>query len=91
MALGTKVDGVNCIIVNSNLEEILLETNEKLDALMKINLTTEVMLAKLHRINGDGWEVLNELVKPLEYQIIRNEKPVLLRTNAITYVVGKLV
>ncbi|WP_232695698.1 hypothetical protein [Brevibacillus daliensis] len=44
MALGTRVDGVNCIIVNSNLEEILLETNEKLDARMEINLTTEVML-----------------------------------------------
>jgi 2-polyprenyl-3-methyl-5-hydroxy-6-metoxy-1,4-benzoquinol methylase len=89
MAIGTKVNGINCIIVNSNLKETLLESNEKLEALMEINLKTEEMLGKLHRIYGDGWEVINELVKPLEYQIVRNEKPVLLSTDAITFVVKK--
>ena len=29
------------------------------------------------------------IVKPLEYKIVRNEKSVLLKTNAITYVAGK--
>ncbi|WEG11702.1 class I SAM-dependent methyltransferase [Pullulanibacillus sp. KACC 23026] len=89
MAKGTKVNGINCIIVNSNLTETLLESNEKLEALMEINLTTEEMLTKLHDLYGDGWEVINELVKPLDYQIVRNEKPVLLSTDAITFVVRK--
>lgn len=90
MALGTKKNGINCMIVNSNLEEIDIETNEQLDALMEINLTTEDMLAKLSKIYDDKWKVLNQLVKPLEYQIVRNEKPILLKTNAITYVVRRL-
>lgn len=63
--------------MKSNLKETLIETNERLEALMEINLTTEEMLVKLHRIYGEGWEVTNE-------------KPVLLSTDAITFVVKKL-
>jgi SAM-dependent methyltransferase len=88
MALGTKKDGINCIIVNSEVEEIDIETNEKLDVMMEINIRTEDMIDKLGRIYED-WEVLARLVKALEYKIVRGEKEVLLKTNAITYVVRK--
>ncbi|GEN44852.1 class I SAM-dependent methyltransferase [Alkalibacillus haloalkaliphilus] len=88
MALGTKNEGINCIIVNSEVEEMDIETNEKLDALMEVNITTENMMNKLSHIY-DGWEVVKQLVKPLEYKIIRNERDVLLKTNAITFVVRK--
>lgn len=88
MADGTKYNGINCIIVNSEVEEIDMDTNKKLDALMEINIPTEEMMNILKQIY-DGWEVLNIIVKPLEYKIIRNEKSVLLKTNAITYVVKK--
>ncbi|PGX91482.1 SAM-dependent methyltransferase [Bacillus cereus] len=88
MADGTKYNGINCIIVNSEIEEIDMDTNKKLDALMEINIPTEEMMNKLGQIY-DGWEVLSIIVKPLEYKIIRNEKSVLLKTNAITYAVRK--
>lgn len=88
MALGTKNEGVNCIIVNSEVEEMEIESNKKLDAMMEINIKTEDMKSKLNEIYED-WEVLNQLVKPLEYKIVRDEKEVLLKTNAITYVVRK--
>ncbi|WP_017186800.1 class I SAM-dependent methyltransferase [Alkalibacillus haloalkaliphilus] len=88
MAFGTKDGGINCIIVNSEVEEIDIDTNEKLDAMMEVNIKTEDMMNKLSNIY-DGWEVVNQLVKPLEYKIIRNERDVLLKTNAITFVVGK--
>lgn len=88
MALGTKNKGLNCIIVNSEVEEIVIESNIKLDAMMEINIKTEDMIRKLDEIY-EGWEVLNRLVKPLEYKIVRDEKEVLLKTNAITYVVRK--
>ncbi|MFD5854040.1 class I SAM-dependent methyltransferase [Cytobacillus pseudoceanisediminis] len=88
MVNGTKDNGVNCLIVNSELEEIDVETNVKLDALMELNLSTEDMFNKLSSIYS-GWEILKTIVKPLEYKITRNEKPVLLKTNAITYVVRK--
>ncbi|UOQ85754.1 class I SAM-dependent methyltransferase [Gracilibacillus salinarum] len=40
MAAGTKVNGINCIIANTEVEEILMETGEKLDPLIEINLST---------------------------------------------------
>ncbi|SDZ11593.1 hypothetical protein SAMN04488156_106103 [Bacillus sp. 166amftsu] len=55
---------------------------------MEINIPTEEMMNKLRQIY-DGWELLNIIVKPLEYKIFRNEKSVLLKTNAITYAVRK--
>ncbi|MEO4052981.1 class I SAM-dependent methyltransferase [Solibacillus sp. CAU 1738] len=88
MANGTESDGINCIIVNSEVIEIDVETNEKLDALIEVNLSTEDMIKKMSSLYT-GWEVLNLKVKPLEYNIIRNGKTVLLKTNAITYVVRK--
>ncbi|MFB7142172.1 class I SAM-dependent methyltransferase [Gottfriedia sp. NPDC056225] len=86
MAEGTKSNGVNCLIVNSELQEIDLESNEKLNALMELNLSTEVMMDKLSSIYT-GWEVLKTIVNPLEYNITRSEKSVLLKTNAITFFV----
>lgn len=88
MALGTKNEGLNCIIVNSEVEEIEIASNKKLDAMMEVNITTEDMMKKLNRIY-EGWEVLKQLVKPLEYKIVRDGKEVLLTTNAITYAVRK--
>lgn len=88
MANGTKNNGINCLIVNSEVEEINLETNTKLDALMELNLSTEIMLNKLCSFYA-GWEVLKTIVNPLEFKIIRSNQTILLKTNAITYVVRK--
>lgn len=88
MADGTQNNGVNCIVVNSEVTEIDEETNEKLDALMEVNLSTEDMIKKISSFYT-GWELFKSEVKSLEYSIIRNGKPVLLKTNAITYVVRK--
>jgi Methyltransferase domain len=47
MAAGTKNNGVNCLIVNSDVQEIDLETNEKLNALMELNLSTVVIITAI--------------------------------------------
>ena len=39
-----KSGGMNCLIINSNIQEIDLHTNEELDALIEINLPTEDMI-----------------------------------------------
>ena len=88
MAAGTKQNGVNCLIVNSEVEEIDLETNERLEALMEVNLLTDIMMSKLTSVYK-GWEKVKRVIKPLEFTITRNEKRTLLKTNAITYVVRK--
>ncbi|EJR54904.1 hypothetical protein IIM_01844 [Bacillus cereus VD107] len=89
MKNGTKKGGINCLIVNSNIQEIDLETNQELDALIEINLSTEEMLRTLKSVYPKWKEVKIE-IKNLAYNIIRNGKHIELKTNAITYVVQKL-
>lgn len=89
MAEGTKMNGINCIIINTEVEEIDIEANAKLEALMEINLSTEEMLIKIKDIYLD-WEVIETIIKPLEYNITRNEKSILLKTNAVTFIVKKI-
>lgn len=86
MAVGTKDKGINCIIVNSEVEEVDTANNEKLDALFEINMSTAKMMKKLKE-NYSGWEELNVIIKPLEFNINRNGRQVLLKTKAITYIV----
>lgn len=88
MKTGTKDKGINYIVMNSSVEEIDMNTNVKLDPLFEVNLATEEMLYTLRKIYT-GWEELCVVVKPLEYRIAREEKHVLLRTNAITFCVRK--
>ncbi|MGG0240395.1 class I SAM-dependent methyltransferase [Bacillus rhizoplanae] len=88
MKTGTKDNGINYIVMNSSVEEIDMNTNVKLDPLFEVNLATEEMLYTLRKIYT-GWEELCVVVKPLEYRIAREEKHVLLRTNAITFCVRK--
>ncbi|MED1567780.1 class I SAM-dependent methyltransferase [Bacillus paramycoides] len=85
---GTKSGGINCLIVNSNIREVDLETGEELDALIEINLTTEEMLHVLKKIYRD-WEEIKVEIKTLAYIIVRNEEHIQLKTNAITFVVRK--
>ncbi|WP_369903066.1 class I SAM-dependent methyltransferase [Bacillus manliponensis] len=87
-AHGTKTGGINCFIINCGVEEFDLETGNRLEALMEVNIPVEDMLEKLKHIYRD-WNTLNIIVKPLEYKITRNGRPVLLKTHAVTYVVRK--
>lgn len=50
MKQGTKNGGINCLIINSNIQEIVLKTNEELEALIEINLPTDEMIHLLKSI-----------------------------------------
>lgn len=50
MKKGTKNGGINCLIINSNIQEIDLKTNEELEALIEINLPTEEIIRLLKSI-----------------------------------------
>ncbi|MGM2682120.1 class I SAM-dependent methyltransferase, partial [Bacillus cereus group sp. BceL012] len=53
-----------------------------------INLPTEEMIYLLKNIYED-WKEMKVEIKELAYDIIRNERHILLKTNAITFVVQK--
>lgn len=78
MKEGTKSGGMNCLIINSNIQEIDLHTNEELDALIEINLPTEDMIYLLKNIYED-WKEMKVEIKELAYDIIRNERHILLK------------
>lgn len=88
MEKGTRNGGVNCLIVNSEVTETDLETQTSLEALIEINVSTDEMRSLLGDAYSD-WEILKTTVNSLRYQIVRNQKPVVLTTNALTYVVKK--
>jgi 2-polyprenyl-3-methyl-5-hydroxy-6-metoxy-1,4-benzoquinol methylase len=88
MAHGTKENGMNCIIISTNIREVDLKTNAYIDPLFEVNLSTVQMLELLDS-QYKGWEIQRRLVKPLEYDIVRNEQPVILSSDCITYVAKK--
>lgn len=89
MKNGTKSNGINCLIVNSNIQEIDLETNQELDALIEINISMEEMIRILKDVYSEWQEVQVEM-QNLTYDIVRNGTHIQLNTNAITFVVQKL-
>lgn len=88
MKKGTKNSGINCLIINSNIQEIDLKTNEELEALIEINLPTEEIIRLLKSIYK-GWKEVKVEIKELAYNIVRDERHIQLKTNAITFVVQK--
>ncbi|PES09097.1 class I SAM-dependent methyltransferase [Bacillus cereus] len=88
MKQGTKNGGINCLIINSNIQKIVLKTNEELEALIEINLPTDEMIHLLKSIYK-GWKEVKVEIKELAYNMVRNERHIQLKTNAITFVVQK--
>ncbi|WP_240644361.1 class I SAM-dependent methyltransferase [Paenibacillus paeoniae] len=88
MAQGTKRGGINCIIIGLNIQETAIQTNESLDPMFEINMSTEAMNELLHHTYR-GWETMKHLVKPLTFKIQRGNEPVRLTSDCITYVVRK--
>lgn len=75
---GTKTGGINCLIINSNIQEIDLHTKEELDALIEINLPTEDMIHLLKSIYKE-WKEIKVEIKELVYDIVRDEKQIQLK------------
>jgi len=90
MALGTKAGGINCIIVGSNIQETSIRTNETLDPMFEINMSTDAMNELLAQ-TYHGWETMKQLVKPLVFEISRGDEPVRLSSDCVTLVVRKPV
>lgn len=85
MNVGTKSNGVNCIIIGSNIHEVTVHSHIELDPMFEVNISTEKMLELLDR-QYTGWEIQKRLVKPLEYEIERDGQPVRLTTDCVTFV-----
>lgn len=90
MNVGTKANGSICIIIGTNIREVNLETGQELDPMFEVNISTERMMSLLVQQYA-GWEIKQQVVKQLEYEIDRDGQPVKLTSDCITFVAKKIV
>lgn len=89
MARGTRYNGINCIIMNTNIEEIDMLTGTELEPYMELNMTTnhaQQLILSAYR----GWELKFTTIKALQFDIERNNRKILLKSDCITYVVQRI-
>lgn len=85
---GLRENGIACLVINSNVREMNLNTRESVDAQFEINLSTEKLQEHLREV-FNGWEVLKTSVAEQEYDVPRDNFMSRLHTNVVTYVVRK--
>lgn len=85
---GVRKNGIVCFVMNSNISETCVETQEPLEAQFEINLPTEALQAILEGVFA-GWKVLKTSVVAQAYEIPRESRTSHLNTNVITYVAQK--
>ncbi|ANE45631.1 methyltransferase [Paenibacillus swuensis] len=88
MADGTKVGGINTIVMHTNIEEYDIATGKKRETLFEIIKSKDDVLNLLSR-NYDGWERLHLQEEPLELEINRGDDPVMLKADSVTIAVIK--
>lgn len=89
MTAGTKDNGINCIIINTNIRETDIRSGESLEVLIELNMETQAMEHLLSKAYT-SWEVIDHHVKQLKFAIVRNERDILLSSDCITFVVRKI-
>jgi SAM-dependent methyltransferase len=89
MAQGTSERGINCIVINTNIQEIDILADIGIEPYMELNMTTN-QTEKLLSDAYQGWSLLYTAVKPLEFEIERNNRKILLKGDCLTYVVRKI-
>ncbi|KAB8134704.1 class I SAM-dependent methyltransferase [Gracilibacillus oryzae] len=86
MIKGTKCGGMHCLVVNSDIVEYDIDSEVELEPMMELNFSAEYLLDKFDHFY-QGWLVRKKDIKQLEFEIARDNRKILLRTKAITYVV----
>lgn len=82
------INGVACLIINSEVQEKDIETGELLVPQFEVNMLTKDMQLLMHKVFSN-FEFLKEEIKNLNYTINRAGKDVNLSTNAVTFIVRR--
>lgn len=82
------INGVACLIINSEVQEKDIETGELLVPQFEVNMLTKDMQKLVHDIFV-GFEFVKEEIKNLNYTINRAGKDVNLSTNAVTFIIRR--
>lgn len=84
------INGIACLVINSEVQEKDIETGELLVPQFEVNMLTKGMQKLVHDI-FEGFEFVKEEIKLLNYRINRAGKDVNLSTNAVTFIIGRTI
>jgi 2-polyprenyl-3-methyl-5-hydroxy-6-metoxy-1,4-benzoquinol methylase len=88
MIKGTRPEGINAIVISTDIRETRLDTGEPTDPMYELMFDTDDLLRKFASIYK-GWELLKRTVKPYAIEISRDGRTVLLESKVITWAVRK--
>ncbi|TLS52209.1 class I SAM-dependent methyltransferase [Paenibacillus antri] len=89
MIQGTKVGGVNCIIISTNVTETLIDSGTNVEPMYELNFETQYLIDKFQDAYR-GWETLKQTTRPYDVEIEREGKRVLLHGDVVTWAVQKV-
>jgi 2-polyprenyl-3-methyl-5-hydroxy-6-metoxy-1,4-benzoquinol methylase len=88
MKLATRIGGIHCIAMNTNVQEVAQESGRELNALIELNLPTEKAFAMLEKVY-EGWNVLDQKRVLLSIEEEKYDTPSEFRSHSITFVVQR--
>lgn len=88
ICIGTRKNGIVCLIINSEITEINKENGEELIPQFEVNMKTAELLDLLKE-TFDGWEIIKSTVRNQRYDIPRQSCVADLSTDVVTVVVKK--
>jgi cyclopropane fatty-acyl-phospholipid synthase-like methyltransferase len=88
MQEGTAPLGIHCIMINTNVKEIDVETGKEQEGLIELNLPTERAFSILHRLYAD-WEILCERQVHQEIPEVHDGRDIMFCGEWITFTARK--
>ncbi|GAB6988847.1 class I SAM-dependent methyltransferase [Paenibacillus pini] len=89
MKAGTKMGGIHCITMSTDVEEFDRDTGDSTPGLIELNQKSEEALAMLDRKYED-WKVLIKNTDAQSIEEVKDERNIDFRCNLITYVAQKI-
>lgn len=86
---GLRKNGIVCLVVNSDIVELCVETNKPTEAQFEVNLPTKTIQTILSDVFC-GWKIIKSSVVAQQYDIPREAYTSRLDTKVITYVARKI-
>ncbi|MEC0091067.1 hypothetical protein [Paenibacillus macquariensis] len=89
MKQGTQVGGINCISMNTEIQEVERDTGRMLDTLIELNLRKDKAYSILEAVYK-GWNVLEQKTVIHSVDEDKYDVPTQFRSQSITFAAQKL-
>jgi cyclopropane fatty-acyl-phospholipid synthase-like methyltransferase len=89
MKQGTKLGGIHCLTMNTEIQEVERDTGRELETLIELNLQTDRAFSILKKAYDD-WNVLEHQIVIQSIDEEKYDKPTQFRSQSITFAVQKM-